>query len=302
MSSNEASRGDSTADSSEAFDFVQALARELSNGRVQLPSFPEAALGVQRALAKQDVDDGDVLRAVGSEPALAVRVLQMANSIALNPLGKPVTELRSAILRVGHNMVRTAAIAFVMQQLRRADEFKHLKQALQQLWLRSVSVGSVSMVVARRFTQVNPDSALLAGVLHGVGKLYILTRASRHPRLLSDRATFDQIVRDWHGGIARALLENWEMNDELIAAVQDHEDLERDMRGPVGLTDVLSVGSQLATYAERPGSGAEAEARLSDMEQRAARVWQRVRIDRAGCEAAVAEADEELAALRHILG
>jgi HD-like signal output (HDOD) protein len=302
MSDNDASQRDAAPAGAEAFDFVQGLARELSSGKVELPSFPEAALGVQRALAKEDVDDGDVLRAVGSEPALAVRVLQMANSVALNPLGKPVTELRSAILRVGHNMVRTAAMAFVMQQLRRADELKHLKPTLQQLWLRSVTVGSVSMVVARRFTQVNADSALLAGVLHGVGKLYILTRAGKYPRLLSDRATFDQIVRDWHGGIARALLENWELNDELIAAVQDHEDFEREMRGPVGLTDVLSVGALLATFREHRGSSEEADAHLHTMQERAARVWQRVRIDRAGCEAAVEEATEELAALRHILG
>ncbi|MEO7773675.1 MAG: HDOD domain-containing protein [Steroidobacteraceae bacterium] len=301
MSANEAPL-EHALTGNEAFDFVKMLAAELSRGKVQLPSFPEVALRVQRVLANEEVNDNDLLRAVGAEPALAMRILQMANSVALNPMGRAVTELRSAIARIGHNMVSAAAVSFVIQQLRSSEELRHLKQPLQRLWLRSVSVGSLSMVVARRFTQVNPDTALLAGVLHGVGKLYILASASKHPRLLADSKTFDQIVRDWHASIARALLENWEICDEVLNAVHDFEDLDREMRGPIGLGDVLTVGNMLASFKEHHASSEEADAHMNRMGVDALRVWQRLRIDRDGCEAALEEAAEEIAALRHVLG
>ena len=54
-----------------AFEFVQALARELSSGRIELPSFPDVAVRVQRALADEDVRPDTVVRLIGSEPALA---------------------------------------------------------------------------------------------------------------------------------------------------------------------------------------------------------------------------------------
>ena len=63
-----------------AFEFVQALARELSSGRIELPSFPDVAVRVQRALADENVRPDTVVRLIGSEPALAAWVLRMSNS------------------------------------------------------------------------------------------------------------------------------------------------------------------------------------------------------------------------------
>ena len=119
----------------EAFAFVQALAAELSKGKVDLPSFPDIALRVRRVLADEEVSQEKVVRVVGSEPALAARLMQIANSAAINFSGKPITELRTAIARMGFNMVRSAAIAFAMSQLKKVDSLKGLGS-------RSMSSGS----------------------------------------------------------------------------------------------------------------------------------------------------------------
>src|SRR5579862_1255079 len=171
----------------EAFAFVQALASELSKGKVDLPSFPDIALRVRQVLADDEVSQDKVVRVVGSEPALAARLLQIANSAAINFTGKPITELRTAIARMGFNMVRSAAIAFAMSQLKKVESLKGLEQPLDELWHRSAAVAAMSHAVARRFSRVNPDTAMLAGMLHGIGKLYILTRSSQHPKLFADQ-------------------------------------------------------------------------------------------------------------------
>ena len=78
------------------------------------------ALRVRRALGDDDITIDDVVRIVSAEPSLAVRLLQLANSAALNPGAQRVTTLRAAIARIGFNLARSATIAFAMSQMRRA--------------------------------------------------------------------------------------------------------------------------------------------------------------------------------------
>jgi HD-like signal output (HDOD) protein len=283
----------STVDA-EAFAFVQALASELSRGKVDLPSFPDIALRVRKVLGNEEVTQEQVVRVVGSEPALAARLMQIANSAALNFTGKPINDLRTAINRMGHNMVRSAAIAFAMSQLKKVDSLKGLEKPLDDLWKSSAAVAAMSHAVAKRYSGINPDTGMLAGLVHGIGKLYILTRSSKHPALFADQATYGQIVRDWHSPVAKALLENWDMAEEIVVAVSDYEDLERAHSGPVDLTDVLTVGNLLAAFKEHPES---LEINMHDVA-----ACKRMKIDRASYEKLIDESEHEIDALRQALG
>jgi HD-like signal output (HDOD) protein len=236
-----------------AFEFVQLLAQELSSGKVELPSFPDIAIKVRKVLADDNVNLDMVLRVVGSEPTLAARLLQIANSAALSN-GTPVRDLRNAVQRMGLNMVRGASIAFAMAQMKKAHDLKGLEEPMAALWQRCTAVAAMAHVVARRLTKVNPDTALLAGLLHGVGELYILTRANRHPDLFADRPAYDTIVRDWHVSVAQALLENWEIAEDIVKAVSEFEDLERRHTGPADLSDVLTVAHLMVSYQDYPES------------------------------------------------
>jgi HD-like signal output (HDOD) protein len=75
----------------ESFAFVQALANELSEGKVQLTGFPDVAARVQSVLADDEVSTDRVVRVLSSEPILASLVLLVENSVAFNPGGKAVT-------------------------------------------------------------------------------------------------------------------------------------------------------------------------------------------------------------------
>ena len=289
-----AAQAPTSAIDAEAFAFVQALASELSQGTVDLPSFPDIALRVRKILADDEVSQDQVVRVVGSEPALAARLMQIANSAAINFTGKPINELRTAINRMGHNMVRSAAIAFAMSQLKKVDSLKGLEEPLDSLWRASAAVAAMSHAVAKRYSKINPDTAMLAGLLHGIGKLYILTRSSKHPALFADQVTYNQIVRDWHSAVAKALLENWDMAEEIVAAVNEYEDLERSHTGPVDLTDVLAVGNLLAAFKEHPET---IEINMHDVA-----ACKRMNIDRATYEKLIDESESEIDALRQVLG
>jgi HD-like signal output (HDOD) protein len=278
-----------------SFAFVQALATELSSGKVELPGFPDIVARVQRVLADENVSTDKVVKVLGTEPVLAGQLMSVANSAALNPSGRSIADLRTAVARVGLNTVRTATIAYAVRLLRAGAELKSISGRLNELWQRNVLVASISYVLARKRTQVNPDTALLTGLLHGVGRLYIMTRAVRHPALFSNPATYQLIERDWHLSIATALLENWGIAAEIIAAVRDSEDYAREPRGTASLSDVLVAANMIVVHNGQPPEFLQA--RLQTV-----RAVARLELTREICETLLAESEEEISGLREALG
>jgi HD-like signal output (HDOD) protein len=274
--------------------FTEALEIELAGEKIDLPSFPEVAVRVRKALTNDQVDIDHVVRVVSAEPALAARLLQLANSVALNPGGRRLADLRAGISRIGFNMARSATIAFAMSQLRRAEAYKGVETALTALWSHSTHIAATSRVVARRFTQINPDAALLGGLLGGVGRLYLLTRAARFPGMLENQGVYQRVVANWHSRITQAILRNWEVADEIIVAVDASENCDREHDGATDLTDVLTVGCALATL----GCDPQPEEMLF-LGMPAAR---RMKLDADSCVAALAESNVEIASLRQALG
>jgi HD-like signal output (HDOD) protein len=285
-------RGDGQNDV--AFTFVQALASELSGGKIELPGFPHIVMRVQKVLGDENADATRIIRVLGSEPVLASQIVRMANSAALNPAGTSVTDLRAAVSRVGLDTVRSATIAFAVRQLRDAPLLKGLEVPLGVLWRRSVLVASLSCVIARRLTTVNPDSALLAGLLQGIGRLYILTRASGHRALFADQESYQAIEEDWHLSIAAALLENWGISDEIVQAVHESQNMEREGRRTLGLSDVLVAAVTLAEHHNQPA--------LLFAQVQCAKPLQRLKLDAPACQAFIEESAQDINSLREALG
>jgi HD-like signal output (HDOD) protein len=236
---------------------------------------------------------GRMVHAIGSEPAIACQIVRMANSVALNAQGVPIPDLSTAIKRVGLNSVRTATVAFAMHQLRAAPELRGLETRIEALWQRSVHIASLSQSIARRFTQLNSEAAMLAGLLQGSGRLYILARASRHGELFSDPDAYRLIEQAWHLSIAVALLESWGIAPEIVEAVRDSEDIQREVRGSASLTDVLMVGALLADFEGTP--------ELLQAQIQGTRAFQRLQLDFKTCENFMRACAKEVANLREAL-
>ena len=277
-----------------AFEFVTALATELSSGKIELPSFPDVAIRVRRALASDSTGVEQVVRIVGSEPALAARLLKMSNSAALNRSGKPIIELRTAIARMGYNMVRSAAISFAMAQIRASDGLKGLEKPLETLWRGSTYVAAFCFVLAKNHTRRNADEAFLCGLLHSVGRLYLLTRTPQFPEFLGDPTSLAETMRDWHADVAKAILENWEMSEELVQAITDQDDVSRTHSGPPDLTDVVVVANMMATYIDHP------ETLILNMS--GVTGFKMLGLDEKNCAEVLTQSREEIEALRQALG
>jgi HD-like signal output (HDOD) protein len=113
-------------------------------------------------------------------------------------------------------------------------------------------VASLCHVVAGKYSRVPPDVAMLAGLLHSCGRLYLLVRAGNHRGLFADANSFRNVERDWHLSVAVALLENWNVPEEIVHAIAESEDLTREPRGAPSLTDVVMLAVAIARHSSQP--------------------------------------------------
>lgn len=280
--------GDSTA----AFAFVSELAQEVSSGKVELPSFPDVAVRVRKVLADEAIANEQIARIVGSDAGLAARVLTLANSAALNRSGRAAADLKTAVNRIGHNNVRTAAVSFAIAQLRRASELRNIAQDLERVWQEATLVAALAYSIASR-CQLNADESMLAGLLHNIGKLYILARANRHGSLFHDQPALAQVMRDWHANVGKAIVENWGFPEHISEAIGEHENIDR-TAGHADCTDVLTVAVMAAGF-----MGHEVDFELN---MQGVKAFRRLGLDNAKCAHIMQNCGEEIAALRAALG
>jgi HD-like signal output (HDOD) protein len=154
-------------------------------------------------------------------------------------------------------------------------------------------VAALAYAVASRATKINADECMLAGLLHNVGKIYILARANRHDTLFKDSAALAQIMRDWHSNVGKAIVENWGFPEHISDAVADHENIDR-TAGLPDVTDVLTVAVMMSGFA-----GHEADLELN---MQGVKAFWRLELDNDKCVHIMADCKDEIAALRSALG
>ena len=268
-----------------ALTFLQTLATEVSEGTIDLPCFPDVVIRISHALSDADASAERVVTIVGAEPRLAARVLQTANSAAFNSSGKPLTELRSAIVRLGHQMVQGTAMSYAMQHMRNETSLRSIAQPLAQLWDRSIAVASICRLVAVR-TKVPADEAFLTGLLHGIGSLYIMARAAAAADGLAGAQSWMELVSGWHASIGKAVLQSWGFADEMCDAVGDQDDVERRWKHEAGLVDVLIASLVLADARMKPEPRVIGTAGIN--------AFLSIGVTPADCTAILSEADEQI--------
>jgi HD-like signal output (HDOD) protein len=115
-----------------AFEFVKQLGNELASNDFDLPPFPDIALRVREALNDPGVSIDTLSRIAVSEPVLTARLMRMANSAMLHRGTLEITNLKTAISRIGLDMVHNAAVSLALNQAFPAREDSILYNPLGQ--------------------------------------------------------------------------------------------------------------------------------------------------------------------------
>jgi HD-like signal output (HDOD) protein len=230
--------------------FFKGLCGELAAGKVELPTFPDIAIRVKKALDDPACAVDKVAKVVSTEPILSASLIKMANSAAFSRGNKPVSDLKAAITRVGFDMARNTTVSIAIKQAFNPNHAKHLKVHLERIWRHSLKVSAIAYVLPNKPANINPDEAMLLGLLHDIGKFYILIRADNIPELFHDEASLTGLMELWHTGIGKVILESWGFSDAMAIATDEHETLDQGTGKTATLTDVLIVANLLSYVGE----------------------------------------------------
>ncbi|MFA7096044.1 MAG: HDOD domain-containing protein [Gammaproteobacteria bacterium] len=217
------------------------LLDDIEKDRLIIPSLPEVALRVRDAVADESATATQIANIVATDAGLSARLIQFANS----PLYRgrnPIASLPQAVARLGNNVVRTLVSGLAMRQIFQATS-DVLDAQQRTLWEHSVAVAAISRMLATPFKHLQPDQAMLAGLVHDIGTLPILARAEELPELRDDKAALDRVIMALHGRIGKLILETWGFPPEITMVASDHEDLYRDTGGEPDYVDVVLVAN-----------------------------------------------------------
>jgi putative nucleotidyltransferase with HDIG domain len=265
------------ANSPPAFQFLQSIAADLGRQKVAFPTFSRATIKIRSVLEQPDLDADRLAQVISTEPLLAARLVQMANSAALHPGGRPIGDVRSAILRIGMVAVKSVAVAVAMEQLRADARSPTLQPFAEAVWRHSVDVAAVALVLAKRLSRINPDEALFAGLVHDIGHFYLLSKAQNYPELERDPEELQAILAEWHPSIGRAVLHEFQLPDGVLEAVAEHENAH--YRMPLRTLPDLVTLSNLACGATNPVASYRAVAASIRFEPEVARVLDEARAE-----------------------
>lgn len=230
-------------------DLSSALLQDLEQDQLVLPSLPDVAVRLGRAMRDENTSARKLANVIQTDPAITTKLIRAANS-PLYAGGTPVESCAEAIIRLGPDTTHKLVLTFALRELF-ITRSSVLKQYMYMLLEHSVKVGAVSYVLARISDEFNPEHALLAGLLHDIGNVAILSYAERFPVVANDDEKLKQVMSAMRGAIGSAILRRWGFIDDMILVAQEAENWLRTHEGKADYADLVII-AQLHTYIGKP--------------------------------------------------
>ena len=239
--------------------FSTAIERELETANLNFPTVLDLSLRIKRAADDPDASLEDIAKLIRLEPVLSARVIQMANSVIYNRAGNTVTNVSTAVRRLGISNVRVTALIVAMDQLGQEHRSKAMRDLARVVWGHSVDVASWAYALARHLGIGNADTALFAGLLADIGQFYLIARVGNYPAIAADFKGFSELVGFWNAALRRSILEAMALPGDILDALEFDNPYAGNWP-PKAIDEVLFVAG-LAAESDNPFDPEKSESR-----------------------------------------
>ena len=212
----------------------------IDNDKLVLPTLPEVALQVRETAADPNVDVKKLGTVITNDAALTARIIKVANSPLLRARN-PIEDLNMAVMRLGIEYTANLATGLAMEQMFQATS-DVVDKYMRDVWQRSTEVAGISHVLCRHYTSLKADQATLAGLVHKIGVLPILTYAEDNRKLLKDIPLLDTIIDEIHPQIGKKILQTWDFPEDLQMVPEEHMHFDRAVESP-DYADIVMVAN-----------------------------------------------------------
>lgn len=195
---------------------------------IDLPVFHPVALKLTLLIPDPFSDFDDIVRVISEDQALCAQVLKVANSSGYMGLAKAET-IKDAAVRLGIGLISALAVGSSQASLH-SSQNPTINALMQELWGHSFACAIGCCWVARTIgCHSIIDHAYLVGLLHDIGKLYLLKAVERIaeqeklPELL-EREQILEIFAQMHVAQGCRVVRHWNIPTIYNSAFEHHHD------------------------------------------------------------------------------
>ncbi len=194
-----------------------------------LPTIPIVATKVMQMIEMDNITVEDIANVVTTDPAVAARVLKIANS-AFYGCQRQIQTISGAIVVLGFNTLRSLVVAASVKEV-----YKPFGLTEKMLWDHSLGAALASRIIATATRKANPEEAFLAGLLHDIGKT-IMNSLDRDKfqvvmqRCYNEGLFFEEaeesVFTFRHDDVGAMVVKKWNFPESLVTAILNHHRLD----------------------------------------------------------------------------
>lgn len=241
----------------------------------RLYPMPHVMMKARRIIADPKTDFRQLATVLQTDPALAARVVKIANSAYYKRSGSISSVLQATTL-LGMRIV-TQIITLVSQSRMLGQALYGYGMEAGALWRHSLRVAIMAELLAHRTGRIDASEAFLAGLMHDAGKIildsYLVERngTDNRPSPLVGLEVVDMETRTLgfdHADIGCELCMKWQLPSILASAIRFHHMPQ--ISGDNKLAHILNLSDFVVHLQAGPneasGSWDEAESALSRLQ------------------------------------
>lgn len=200
------------------------LVEKIRNDSLVLPSLPEIALKIRKMADDPNVNLNQMADMISHDPALSARIMKIANS-AFVGRGVHVNSLHQATTRIGLRYIKNVVTSMAMEQLF-VSKTAFVKQQMDLVWAETLELTAFALTTMQQHNAafknpvVNFDTMTLAGLVHNIGALPILTEAEKQLDIFGDETFIKDSITNISGKIGATILRTWGFPNELIEVAE----------------------------------------------------------------------------------
>ncbi|MFA5939331.1 MAG: HDOD domain-containing protein [Sinimarinibacterium sp.] len=227
------------ADAPISEQYLRTLWDDLVSNKLTLPSLPDIATRIDALMRKDDVDSRQLANELRRDPAIAVQVVRMANNAAYRG-NQAVNELRTAIMRIGLPGTRNLVRGLALKQMF-ASQSSVLQARLRGVWAHSLEVAATAQLLSARLHKLEPDAALLAGLVHQIGVLPLLRQLENNPEIQRSTQAIDHVLERLGRQAGQMVLSSWGFPPSLTEVPAQVGLFDRSHAGAADYVDLVNV-------------------------------------------------------------
>lgn len=208
-------------------DRIMELTAEVIVGHnPELVTLPDLYFKLEQTIASPTSSIDDAAEIIHSDPALAARLLKIANS-AFYSHPVEINTVQRALMLIGTRQLKELAMATVV-----IDMFKSKNNpfiSMKDFWEHSIACGIACRIIAIYLGKRDYEQYYLAGLFHAIGRLILFTDfpeiAEKTTELSLEKKiplfeAENKIMGFNHANVGHALLKNWNLPLAQQQAVQ----------------------------------------------------------------------------------